>query len=59
MTGILKNIFKDDCVVVEARDVNEETVRHDLAGLLQSKGMKIYVIRSQCPAGARYRMNDV
>lgn len=59
VTGILKNIFKDDCVVVEARDVNEETVRHDLAGLLQGKGMKIYVIRSQCPAGARYRMNDV
>ena len=59
VTGILKDIFKDDCVVAEAAGLSEDSVHGDLAGLLQSKGMKIYVIRSQCPAGAHYRMNDV
>ena len=59
VTEILKNIFKDDCVVADAAGMNEDRVRNDLAGLLQSKGMKVYVIRSQCPAGAHYRMNDV
>jgi indolepyruvate ferredoxin oxidoreductase, alpha subunit len=59
VTGILKDIFKDDCIVVEASDIKEDKVRSDLDGLLQCKGMKVYVIRSQCPVGAHYRMNDV
>jgi indolepyruvate ferredoxin oxidoreductase alpha subunit len=59
VTGILESIFKEDCIVAEAGEMKEDTVRKDLAGLLQSKGMKIYVIRSQCPVGAHYRMNDV
>ncbi len=59
VTGILKDIFKDDCVVAEAGDMTEGSLREELAGLLQSKGLKVYVIQSQCPTGAHYRMNDV
>lgn len=54
VTGILKSLFGDDCIVTDT-GLSEEGVRDDLNGLLKSKGMQVYVIRSQCPAGARYR----
>jgi indolepyruvate ferredoxin oxidoreductase alpha subunit len=54
VTGILKGIFADDCIIADP-GASEEHIRSELDSLLRSKGIKVYVVRSQCPAGAHYK----
>lgn len=56
VTGILKSVFAEDCIVAET-GMDEERTRIELDNLLKSKGMKVYVVRGQCPAGAHYKNN--
>jgi indolepyruvate ferredoxin oxidoreductase alpha subunit len=53
ITGLLKDIFKEDCRV--AGDLTESRVREDLEKLIKMPGLKLYVIPSTCPAGHKYK----
>ena len=55
ITGLLKDIFKDDCVIMEGAGLSKEKVRSDLEGLLMAPGLKLYVIAASCPPGHRYK----
>jgi indolepyruvate ferredoxin oxidoreductase, alpha subunit len=55
ITGLLKDIFKDDCVVYEAGELSEKKVHDDLGRLLAQPGVKLYVIKSKCSVGHKYK----
>ena len=54
VTGLLKDIFKDDCVLSDASELTEEQVREDLEKLLKAPGLKIYVVTSSCPVNHKF-----
>lgn len=55
VTGLVKDIFKEDCIVNDAAELSAEKVRDDLKKLLDSKGLKVYVVGASCPAGHRHK----
>ncbi len=55
VTGLLKDIFKGDCVVVGAGELSKEKVSDDLGRLLKAPGLKVYVISASCPVGHEYK----
>ena len=55
VTGLLKDIFKEDCVIPDAGELSTEKIREDLQKLLDAKGLKIYVIAASCPTGHKHK----
>ena len=55
VTGLLKDIFKEDCRINDAGELSAENVRDDLKKLLDAKGLKIYVISASCPTGHKHK----
>jgi indolepyruvate ferredoxin oxidoreductase alpha subunit len=57
VTGLLKDIFKEDCTLADAGSMTEGQVRSDLEKLMAAPGLKVYVVTSSCPIGHQYRKN--
>jgi len=58
VTGLLKDIFKEDCTLAEAGGMTEEQVRADLEKLMAAPGLKVYVVTSSCPTGHQYKKTE-
>lgn len=54
VTGLLKDIFKENCVINNTEELSAEKVHSDLKKLLDSEGLKIYVVGASCPAGHKH-----
>jgi indolepyruvate ferredoxin oxidoreductase alpha subunit len=59
VTGLLKDIFKDDCVLSDASRLSEEQVKTDLEKLFKAPGLKIYVVTSSCPVNHKFPTNPL
>ena len=59
VTGLLKDIFKDDCILSDASELSEEQVKSDLMKLLKAPGLKIYVVTSSCPVNHKFPTNQL
>ncbi len=59
VSGLLKDIFKDDCVLADAADYSMETIRPEMEKLLKAPGLKIYVVTASCPAGHLFQKKEV
>jgi len=57
VSGLLKDIFKDDCELADPADYSVEKIRSDLDRLLKAPGLKIYVVTSRCPTGHQFIIN--
>jgi len=55
VTELVRDIFKEDCIVNDAAELSVEKVRNDLEKLLDTKGLKIYVIGASCPAERKHK----
>jgi indolepyruvate ferredoxin oxidoreductase alpha subunit len=55
VTGLVKDIFKEDCVINDAGELSAENVRDDLKKLLDAQGLKVYIVGASCPAGHKHR----
>lgn len=55
ITSLLKDIFKEDCMVNDAGELSKEKISEDLDRLLKAPGLKVYVITASCPTGHRYK----
>ncbi|BAI62031.1 conserved hypothetical protein [Methanocella paludicola SANAE] len=55
VTGLVKDIFKEDCVISDSGDLSTDKVYGDLKKLLEAKGLKIYVVTGSCPAGRKHK----
>jgi indolepyruvate ferredoxin oxidoreductase alpha subunit len=51
---LLTSVFGDDCTVADVAGLTMEKAREDLLKLLQVPGLKIYVVRGECPPNAKH-----
>ncbi|WP_174590601.1 thiamine pyrophosphate-dependent enzyme [Methanocella conradii] len=54
IAGLLKDIFKEDCIIQKSASLSQEKVKSDLEKLLMAPGLKLYVITASCPPGHKY-----
>jgi indolepyruvate ferredoxin oxidoreductase alpha subunit len=54
ITGLLKDIFKEDCIVNDSGELSKEKVSEDLRRLLKAPGLQVYVITASCPMEHRF-----
>lgn len=59
VTDLLQKLFGDDCTIADAGEMTEERVRSDLDKLLKAPGMKIYVVRGQCPTKHQFEQKSI
>jgi len=59
VTGLLRDVFKDDCVFSNASELSSDQVKSDLEKLLKGPGLKIYVVTSTCRADHEYKINPL
>ena len=59
ITSLLKDIFKEDCVVNDAGELSREKIYEDLGQLLKAPGLKVYVITASCPTGHRFNKQGI
>lgn len=48
ISGILKDVFKDDCTVVDMEGLSAGKAYEDLKGLYDAGSMKVYVVKGTC-----------
>ncbi len=59
VTGLLRDVFKDDCTFSNASELSADQVKSDLEKLLKAPGLKIYVVTSTCPTKHQFVNNPL